>query len=320
MTDIIPTPEATPLTTQTTRDRISVANAIRLWLSQFPSPNTREAYRRDLERFAEFTRGPDTITSMTSFLALDEYQAHTILDAYRVDMLQRTPPLQPATVNRRLSTVGSFVSSARRHGLTTLRIEAKMVESRAYRDTRGPGTAGVQKLIEAAKAQRNPWKAARDEAIMRLLFSLGLRRDELVSCDLEHLDLAAATLSIKGKGQIERRTLSVPPAALAAVEAWLQHRGDKPGALIYGIDSKARMSGSALYQMIVGLGKQAGVRARPHGIRHAAITAVLDATNGDVRRAQAFGRHASASTTLLYDDNRQDLGGSAARIVDALVE
>jgi integrase/recombinase XerC len=72
--------------------------------------------------------------------------------------------------------------------------------------------------------------------------------------------------------------------------------------------------------MIRRLSDRAGFKARPHGIRHAAVTAVLDATGGDVRKAQAFARHKSAATTMVYDDNRADLGGQASKILGALVE
>ena len=56
-------------------------------------------------------------------------------------------------------------------------------------------------------------------------------------------------------------------------------------------------------------------RVRPHGLRHAAITEVLDVTRGDFRSAQRFGRLAKADTLRHYDDNREDLGSWAARLI-----
>jgi len=63
------------------------------------------------------------------------------------------------------------------------------------------------------------------------------------------------------------------------------------------------------------LGAAAGVRARPHGLRHAAITAALDATGGDVRAVQKFSRHRDVRVLQRYDDNRRDLAGGVARRV-----
>jgi integrase/recombinase XerC len=55
-----------------------------------------------------------------------------------------------------------------------------------------------------------------------------------------------------------------------------------------------------------------GLKTPPHGLRHASITAALDANNGDVRAVQLHARHADPQTTMRYDDNRQDLAGRVA--------
>lgn len=72
-----------------------------------------------------------------------------------------------------------------------------------------------------------------------------------------------------------------------------------------------RISGAGVYHLIRDqLGKRANVAAaRPHGLRHAAITAALDAFTGDYRKARAFSRHASLETVRRYDDNRADQAG-----------
>jgi integrase/recombinase XerC len=75
------------------------------------------------------------------------------------------------------------------------------------------------------------------------------------------------------------------------------------------------LSDAAVYALVRGLGEQAGVRARPHGLRHAAITEALDRTNGDVRAVQRFSRHRKLDTLLIYDDARRDLAGDVARRV-----
>ncbi|MBD2207618.1 hypothetical protein H6G33_35395 [Calothrix sp. FACHB-1219] len=44
----------------------------------------------------------------------------------------------------------------------------------------------------------------------------------------------------------------------------------------------------------------------PHRIRHSAITAALDATDGNLRKVQKLSRHAKIDTLLIYDDNRSN--------------
>ena len=77
------------------------------------------------------------------------------------------------------------------------------------------------------------------------------------------------------------------------------------------------MTGSSVYRLVRDLGSAVGVKARPHGLRHAAITEALDVTRGDVRAVQRFSRHRDVGVLSAYDDSRQDLGGEVARKVAA---
>ena len=59
--------------------------------------------------------------------------------------------------------------------------------------------------------------------------------------------------------------------------------------------ARERLSGSGIYHIVRSqLGAKAGVKARPHGLRHSGITSALDAFNGDYRKARAFSRHGVA--------------------------
>jgi integrase/recombinase XerC len=172
----------------------------------------------------------------------------------------------------------------------------------------------------AALEERQDAKAARDRAILRLAFDLGLRRGQLASLDLKHLDLEAGTLSVLGKGQEGRELLTLPAETTAVLRAWLQQRGLEPGPLFINFDraqNGRRLTSTSIYRIVRDLGEQVQVRARPHGLRHTAITAVLVLSHGDVRAAVRFSRHADIRTLTVYDDNRQDLGGKMARLVAA---
>jgi integrase/recombinase XerC len=85
-----------------------------------------------------------------------------------------------------------------------------------------------------------------------------------------------------------------------------------PGPLFLGLDRAHgghRLSDTSIYRIIRNLGKRAGLRARPHGLRHTAITDALDMTGGEVKKVQRFSRHKNLQTLLLYDDARKDEGG-----------
>jgi integrase/recombinase XerC len=148
---------------------------------------------------------------------------------------------------------------------------------------------------------------------------MALRRGEVVSLDLTHLDMEGGRLSIIGKGRTQRESLSIPTRVLASLRTWVEIRGSHDGPLFTALDRGHhghRLDGSAVYRLVSELGEAVGLVTRPHGLRHAGITAALDKTNGNTRMVQRFSRHRSLETLSLYDDNRLDLGGEVARMVD----
>ena len=280
------------------------------------------AYAREIAIFAAFAGHEDPAAAVAQFLALEDGQAHAVADKWRADKIERE--LSPASVNRSMSAMNSLVSYARRVGLTKLRLEAKGVKSKAYRDTRGPGVRGVQSMLAVAQDQ-SPEKAARDAAIIRIAYGLGLRRGEIESLNIGHLHLTAGTLHVLGKGRTEREPMTLPLNTKQTLEAWLGVRGtdDEDAPLFIALDRNTwgdRLSGSGIYHIIRSqLGARAGVSARPHGLRHSAITSALDAFNGDYRKTRAFSRHASLDTVRRYDDNRADHAGQVAAALDSIL-
>lgn len=285
------------------------------------SANTLAAYAGDLEAFGDH-RGVGPGVALTELLKGSHGQGNATLLEYRATMLEAK--LAPATINRRLSAVRSVVKLARQLGITDWRPEVDGVKSQAYRDTAGPGVDGSRALLKAAVDQV-PIKAKRDVAIVRMLFDMGLRRGELASLDIEHLDLDGRKVSIMGKGKRERVPVTLPVETTKALREWLDMRGiiclphDKPVFVgLAGPKFARRLSGRGIWEIITTLGEKAGIKAAPHGLRHASITAVLDVT-GDVRIAQKFARHSNVNTTMIYDDNRSDLGGVAAQRVASIL-
>jgi integrase/recombinase XerC len=103
----------------------------------------------------------------------------------------------------------------------------------------------------------------------------------------------------------------------------MEIRGDDSGALFFNFhhDPKVRqrISGAGLYHLIMDLGQRQGIRVTPHGLRHLAITDVLDIGVG-IRDAQRFSRHKDPNTLLKYDDNRSDIAGKVAQQLEDLDE
>ena len=280
------------------------------------NPRTLLAYRRDLTDFQNFTQSTSLQAAAAFLTSQGSGAANGLALAYRVSLQDRG--LAPATINRRLAALRSLVKLARVLGMVSWELEVEGIKAAAYRDTRGPGVDGFKKMLELLEGEPDP-KSIRDLAILRLLFGMALRRGEVVSLDLAHLDLEGGRLSIMGKGRTQRESLTIPPKALDSLKAWVAVRGEDPGALFTALDRGHRghrLDGSAVYRLVSELGQAVGLDTRPHGLRHAGITAALDKTNGNTRMVQRFSRHRSLETLSLYDDNRMDLGGEVARLVD----
>jgi integrase/recombinase XerC len=202
--------------------------------------------------------------------------------------------------------------------LTAWAPEIRGLKVEAYRDTTGPGLPGARAMLGKAREQ-TPIKAARDVALVRLMFDLGLRRGEVTGLDLEDFEAKERRLWIRGKGRAQKEARTLPEPTLAALSAWIDMRAhtvpSAQTAMFVGLARRIRgqrLTGRGLYHIIAELGAAVGLKTRPHGLRHASITAALDANNGDVRAVQLHARHADPQTTMRYDDNRQDLAGRVA--------
>ena len=209
-------------------------------------------------------------------IALSAGAGNSWLLAWRAAMQEAG--LAPATINRRHSAVRSALRFARTIGATTWVPEVKGLKAQTYRDTRGPGLDGTRALLRAA-AEKSPAKAARDTAIIRLMFDLGLRRGEVVGLDVDDVDRDGRRLWVLGKGRAQKEPRTLPTPTMEAVDCWLAVRrgvvhDDEPALLVNvaGLRPWRRMTGNGLYRMIRSLGALAGITARPHGLRHASIT------------------------------------------------
>jgi len=145
----------------------------------------------------------------------------------------------------------------------------------------------------------------RDSAIIAIMYACGLRRDEVVSLDLDHYNTETGELKVKGKGNKER-LLYVDNGALDALNDWLIIRSDLSGALFNpilkggGIQYR-RMNGQAIYNLLLSHAKQAGIaRFSPHDLRRSFISELLD-RGADVFTVADLAGHSSIQTTSKYD-------------------
>src|SRR5215467_4588693 len=186
---------------------------------------TIKAYRADLEDFQAFVHTSTLDQAAGLLMSRGLGEANALALAYRTHLMDRE--LAAITINRRLTALRSMIKLARTLGLIPWTLEIQGMKTEGYRDTRGPGRNGFRALLEVLNGRCNA-KTVRDRAILRCLFDLGLRRNEVITLDLEDFDRQAGTLAVLGKGRTARNTLTLPPQPKQTLDRWLDSRGQEP--------------------------------------------------------------------------------------------
>ncbi len=282
------------------------------------SQRTVEAYRRDLDDFRQFLRVENISEAARVFLS-EQGKANSIALSYTKRLIEKG--LQSTTINRRLAALRSLSQMAKMLGMIPWTLQVKNRKVEAYRDTRGPGIDNFKKILGLTEA-RGDKKGIRDIAVLRLLFDLGLRRGEVTALDSSDLDLAKKTIQVMGKGRTQKTELTLPAPTVAALTEWLKVRGNYSGALFVNLDrarkGSGRMTGKSIYLLVRGLGEKIGIKTRPHGIRHSAVTEAVkkaQANGLDLEEVLDFSRHKDVRTLMIYRDRERNVQGKLSELV-----
>jgi integrase/recombinase XerC len=286
---------------------------------------TLKTYRDCLEVFRQWLNVPTELDAVKKLLVNGLGHANQLALQYR-DYLTTTAEAAPSSVNLKLAALRSVVDMANKLGLVVWKLNVTRVEGILYKDTKGPGKDGFQKLLEQAWTQA-PHRAARDVAIIWLLYGRALRREEVASLRLEDFDQRLNAVHVLRKRQNERQALTLSLEIIKSIINWLKIRGDRPGPLFCSIDKGDRLilignkktdpfvplTGHNVWRIVSKLGRKCNLHTWPHGLRHAAITEALTVTKGNLRAVQRFSGHKDIKTLMMYDDNREDLGGDVSK-------
>ncbi|WP_373539296.1 tyrosine-type recombinase/integrase [Chamaesiphon sp.] len=312
----IPLPNA-PEATRSCSDLL--ADFLRLKISA----NTRRNYSKAIADFCRRTDDSEVSERLLSqFLSLQQPEAVYQVLHYRQLLIEAK--LAPSTINVRLSALKSFVDYARQAEQCSFNLaDVTCLKVESYGDTTGIAVARFKEMLQIP--DRSTIKGIRDYAILRLLWDNALRRNEICSLDGGDFD-KSGRLSILGKGKIQKSHIDLSPATTSAIEQWLAARDDcrKEDPLFTSLDRRSkghRLDGSTIYRLVREFSEAAGIDkiVSPHRIRHSAITAYLDASDGNIRAAQGLSRHTNLNTLTRYDDNRHKYQAIATNTLADLV-
>ena len=275
-----------------------VEAAIRSFLSYLRvekgvSANTLDAYRRDVEKFAEFAAGQG--------LALDKVTRDEIVDFLR-HLYHRK--LDSRSVARHLVTIRHFFRFALAEGLIR-EDPAETVESPRFRSSLPMflTIAEVERLI--AQPDAKTVVGLRDRAMVEVMYSAGLRVSELCKLRLNDIHYEKGYVRCIGKGDKERlvpigrRAVEIVRAYLAKSRPKLARENSPP--LLFLSRKGGECSRHGFWKTISDCGRQAGIRKKlkPHMLRHSFATHLLD-RGADLRAVQMMLGHSDIATTQIY--------------------
>jgi integrase/recombinase XerC len=260
---------------------------------------TVEAYGSDLSAFFGFLRGH--LGAEPTLKALGRLKARDIR-AYLA--ARRRDGLSDASIARLLSSIKALYRwMSRAHGIENAEIGYLQGPRRAPRLPRPVSIEAAKDILHEADTEpdADPWVAARDVAVLSLLYGGGLRISEALSLTGAHLP-APERLRITGKGGKVRIVPLIAPVreAIDAYGKLCPYTLTRSGALFRGAKGgplspriiQARMQ---MLRGVLGLPET----ATPHALRHAFATHLLG-NGADLRAIQSLLGHASLSTTQVY--------------------
>lgn len=258
--------------------------------------NTRSAYRRDVELFAEWV--------------LDLSPTLKPVDIDKEHIRQYLAQLHDGgatsrTIARRIAALRRFFGWAMRQGIArtdpTESVHTPTVKGRLPRPL---DEETVARLVSTEDENAPAWRRSRDRAILEILYGSGLRVSEVCSLSLQSLSSDSSTLRVMGKGSKER-IVPVSKPTVHALHRWLTLRndvaGEHAGSMLFLSSRGNPMTRRDVARLLDVACERAGIvgGTHPHALRHSFATHLMD-NGADTRSIQELLGHRDASTTQRY--------------------
>ena len=263
------------------------------------SGNTVAAYKNDLQQFEVFLVG---ISGNGRQRDWEQLQRDLIID-YLSNLKQRN--YAEATVARKVAALKSFFQYMQAEGVIRRNPAESLESPRVGRSLpKALSVTEVDELLEQPMKKNSP-EARRDRAMLELLYATGLRVSELVSLDVEDVNMSGPYVRCMGKGSKER-TIPIHEQAAGAVANYLNEgrlplvKNRKESALFVNRRGE-RLTRQGFWLILKQYAKEANIATpvTPHTLRHSFATHMLRG-GMNLRHVQELLGHANISTTQVY--------------------
>ena len=263
------------------------------------SGNTVAAYKNDLQQFDRYIISVNGNGKARDWETL---QRDVIID-YLLTLRSRN--YAEATVARKVAAIKSFFQYMQAEGAIHGNPAESLESPRVGRSLPKPlSVTEVDELLEQTMKRTTP-EAKRDRAMLELLYATGLRVTELVSLDVEDLNMEGPYVRCMGKGSKER-TIPIHEQAASAVADYLNEgraalvKNRKESALFVNRRGE-RLTRQGFWLILKQYAKEANITSpvTPHTLRHSFATHMLRG-GAPLRNVQELLGHANISTTQVY--------------------
>lgn len=267
---------------------------------------TLEAYSRDLAQFSGFLRG-----RLGHPACLGDMPRLTVKDFRAFMTARRKEGIAGRSLARTLSALRSFFRWLEQNEIAKNRAVLQVARPKVPHSLPKPLTVGkaADLVAPASHADKEEWIAARDTAVLLLLYGAGLRISEALSLTAKDAPTAERdVVRIVGKGGNERLAPILPIAieAIAKYRALCPYPLEADSPLFLGARG-GPLSPRIIQLAVARLRDALGLphNATPHALRHSFATHLLSA-GADLRQIQELLGHASLSTTQIYTEVERD--------------
>ena len=258
---------------------------------------------------------------LSRFLAFAENQGATNPASLDLDLVRRYRlrlnrlkdkfgrEMKLATQNYHIIALRSFLKYLAKRDVKTIAAEKIELASIPARQVEFLESGDFEKLLKGPDKEREELPRLRGKAILELLFSTGLRVQELVNLKRNQIDLKKDEVPVRGKGG-KLRIVFLSDAAKAALKNYLASRRDNSEALFTrqprnadktDILEDAPLTARSVQRLVKKYALLTGIspHVTPHTLRHSMATDLLTA-GADLRSVQEILGHSSIVTTQIY--------------------
>lgn len=208
------------------------------------------------------------------------------------------------TIHQALNMVRAFFRWAVREGHLLTDPSRKLVLCAPPQPPRRILSEEEMRLL-LATPNPNTLKGQRDRAVLDMLYSTGIRRQECCGLDLDDVCLGQCAIKVRGKGKTER-LVPIADGLLDTLEAYLKntrpelYRRRPSEALFLQTHYSARLSINTVGVVVRDYGRQAGLgRVTPHMLRHACAVHLME-NGADLRAIAELLGHRRLASTQVY--------------------